>query len=142
MRGRGGVGGRAVAGAIAALVTGGLMAVIAAPTGGLAASMLGILALTLPLLLAGVFYGWLLDNERLRVGFGPGILYWVVAFPVARLFQELMVGSESMSFSEVLGDFVIYQAMVGSAFGLGFFLLHNQIAAWVTREESEGAAGS
>jgi hypothetical protein len=142
MRGRGGVGGRAVAGAIAALVTGVLMAVIAARAGGLAASMLGILALTLPLLLAGVLYGWLLDNERLRVGFGPGILYWVVAFPVARLSQELLVGSESMSFSEVLGDFMIFQAMVGSAFGLGFFLLHNQISAWMSGEEPGGAAGS
>jgi hypothetical protein len=141
MRSRGGVGGRAVAGAIVALVTGVLMAVIAARAGGLAASMLGILALTLPLLLAGVFYGWLLDSGRLRVGFGPGILYWVVAFPVARLSQELMVGSERMSVSEVLGDFMIFQALVGGAFGLGFFLLHSQISAWMSKEE-QGAAGS
>jgi hypothetical protein len=135
------VGGRAVAGAIAALVTGVLMAAIAAPTGGLSESMLGIVALTLPLLLAGVFYGWLLDSGRLRVGFGPGILYWVVAFPVARLSQELMVGSGTMSLSEVLGDFMIFQAFVGGAFGLGFFLLHNQISAWMSKEE-RGAAGS
>jgi hypothetical protein len=142
MRDRGGVGDRAVAGAIVALVTGVLMAVIAAPTGGLSRSILGILALTLPLLLAGVFYGWLLDNGRLRVGFGPGILFWVVAFPLARLSQELMVGSETMSMTELLGDFMIYQAIVGGAFGLGFFLLHNQISAWMIREEPEGAAGS
>jgi hypothetical protein len=142
MRDRGGVGDHAVAGAIVALVTGVLMAVIAAPTGGLSRSILGILALTLPLLLAGVFYGWLLDNGRLRVGFGPGILFWVVAFPLARLTQELMVGSESMSMAELLGDFMIFQALVGGAFGLGFFLLHNQISAWIIREEPEGAAGS
>jgi hypothetical protein len=141
MSGRGGVGDRAVAGAIVALVTGVLMAAIAAPTGGLSRSMLGIVALTLPLLLAGVFYGWLLDSGRLRVGFGPGILYWVVAFPVARLSQELIVGSETMSVSEVLGDFMIFQALVGGAFGLGFFLLHNQISAWMSKEE-RGAAGS
>lgn len=130
-----------MAGAIAALVTGVLMAVIAARAGGLAASMLGILALTLPLLVAGVFYGWLLDSERLRVGFGPGILYWVVAFPVARMSQELLVGSGTMSVSELLGDFMIFQALVGGAFGLGFFLLHNQISSWMSREEG-GAAGS
>jgi hypothetical protein len=135
------VGGRAVAGAIAAVVTGVLMAAIAAPTGGLSESMLGILALTLPLLLAGVFYGWLLDSGRLRVGFGPGILYWVVAFPLARLSQELMVGSGTMNVTEVLGDFMIFQALVGGAFGLGFFLLHNQISAWMSKEE-QGAAGS
>lgn len=135
------MGGRALAGAIAAVVTGVLMAAIAAPTGGLSESMLGIVALTLPLLLAGVFYGWLLDSGRLRVGFGPGILYWVVAFPVARLSQELMVGSETMSVSGVL-DFMIFQALVGGAFGLGFFLLHNQISSWMSKEEPEGAPGS
>ena len=109
---------------------------------GLGTVVLGILALTLPLLLAGMFYGWLLDNGRLRVGFGPGILFWVVAFPLARLSQELMVGSETMSMAELLGDFMIFQALVGGAFGLGFFLLHNQISAWMIREETEGAAGS
>jgi hypothetical protein len=139
---RGGMGGRAGAGAIAALVIGVLMAVIAAPTGGLSRSVLGIVALTLPLLLAGLFYGWLLDSGRLRVGFGPGILYWVVAFPLARLSQEFMVGSETMSVSEVLGDFMIFQALVGGAFGLGFFLLHNQISEWLGEEETGEAAGS
>ena len=65
-----------------------------------------------------------------------------MAFPLARLSQELMVGSETMSVSEVLGDFMIFQALVGGAFGLGFFLLHNQISAWMSREEPGGAAGN
>jgi hypothetical protein len=113
-----------VAGGVTAGVVGVLMAALTVPSGGLTASLLAIIVLTLALAAAGMSYGWLVESERLRGGFGSGILFWSAALPIARLFQELLVGS---GLGESLPSFLIYQALVGGAFGLGFLLLHNQI---------------
>jgi hypothetical protein len=116
---------RVVAGVFTALVAGGLMAALTASAGGLAGSLLGIVALTLTLVVAGAVYGWLVESERLSGGFGSGILFWTAALPAARVAQEMLVGEGVPD--GVLG-FVVYQALVGGAFGLGFLLLHNQIS--------------
>jgi hypothetical protein len=116
---------RVVAGVFTALVAGGLMAALTASAGGLAGSLLGIVALTLTLVVAGAAYGWLVESERLSGGFGSGILFWTAALPAARVAQEMLVGEGVPD--GVLG-FVVYQALVGGAFGLGFLLLHNQIS--------------
>jgi hypothetical protein len=115
-----------VAGGLTAVVTGGLMAALTASAGGLAGSLPAIAALTTSLAAAGLAYGWLVDGERMRGGFGPGILFWSAAFPAARLAQEIAVGAGP---SDGLPAFLIYQALVGGAFGLGFLLLHNQVTA-------------
>jgi uncharacterized membrane protein YhaH (DUF805 family) len=130
------------AGALTALVAGGVMAVLASSTGGLAASLPAIAGLTAVFGVAGVVYGWLVHTERLRAAFGPGILYWSVAFPAARLIFELAAGdgSSRSGLSDGLMPFLVYQAMVGGAFGLGFILLHNQITAllgWLVRPREE-----
>jgi hypothetical protein len=130
------LGPNAAAGALGATVTGGLMAVLASTAGGLSGSVLGILVLTAVLVAAGVFYGRLLDSGRMRAGFGPGILFWVVAFPVARMTHELMVGFSEKGMAGGVFEFAVYQAMVGGAFGLGFVLLHTVIAG-LLGEESE-----
>jgi hypothetical protein len=126
-----------LAGGLTALVTGGLMAALTASTGRLAGSLPAIVWLTLPLLAAGVAYGWLVDTERLTGGFGSGILFWTAAFPAARLAQEFLAAARVPD--DVL-SFVIYQALVGGAFGLGFLLLHNQISmllvAWRRRGDA------
>jgi hypothetical protein len=116
---------RVVAGVFTALVAGGLMAALTASAGGLAGSLLGIVALTLTLVVAGAVYGWLVESERLSGGFGSGILFWTAALPAARVAQEMFVGEGIPD--GVLG-FVVYQALVGGAFGLGFLLLQNQIS--------------
>jgi hypothetical protein len=116
---------RVVAGIFTALVAGGLMAALTASAGGLAGSMLGIVALTLTLVAAGAAFGWLVDTGRLSGGFGSGILFWTAALPVVRVAQEVLVGEGIPD--NVLG-FVIYQALVGGAFGLGFYLLQNQVS--------------
>lgn len=131
-----------VAGGVTGAVTGVLMATFTASSGGLTASLLAIVVLTLALVAGGLTYGWMVDNERVRAGFGSGILFWSAALPVARLFQELLVGS---GLRESLPSFLVYQAMVGGAFGLGFLLLHNQIWTWLSaierkRSRSEKAA--
>lgn len=115
-----------VAGGLTALVTGGLMAALTASAGGLAGSLPAIAALTVTLAVAGALYGWLVEVGRVRGGFGSGIVFWSVAFPIARLAQEVLVGS---GLSESLAAFLIYQALVGGAFGLGFLILHNQLSA-------------
>jgi hypothetical protein len=128
-----------VAGGLTAVLTGGLMAALTASSGGLPASVPAILALTLALAVAGTTYGWLVDRDRMRMGFGPGILFWSAALPAARLTQEVLVGS---GIRDSLPAFLVYQALVGGAFGLGFLLLHNQIWTWLSavseRKRSSG----
>jgi hypothetical protein len=119
------------AGALAAVVTGCLMAALTMSAGGLASSLPAIVALTGTLVVAGVLFGWMLDTERLRAGFGPGILYWIVTFPLVRFVQELMVEGGGSGLAEGVAGFFVFQAMVGGAFGLGFYLLHNQISTWL-----------
>jgi hypothetical protein len=85
-----------------------------------------ILALTIPLLAAGVLFGWLTDHDRLT--FGRALLYWAAAFSVCRLTQELLVGG-NREIKDGLVGFVLYQAIVGMLFGLGFLLLYQQVLA-------------
>ena len=84
-----------------------------------------ILALAIPLVGAGVLFGWLTDTERLS--FGRAILYWAAAFSVSRLTQQLLVGEGDVK--DGLIGFVVYQAFVGGLFGLGFLLLYEQVMA-------------
>jgi hypothetical protein len=84
-----------------------------------------ILALAIPLVGAGVLFGWLTDTERLS--FGRAILYWAAAFSVSRLTQQLLVGEGDVK--DGLIGFVVYQAFVGGLFGLGFLLLYEQVLA-------------
>jgi hypothetical protein len=123
------------AGALTALVAGGVMAVLASSGGELAASIPAIVGLTALLVVAGFVYGWLLETGRLREAFGPEILYWAIAFATARLLFELMVGDvdSRAGLSNGLVPFLVYQVMVGGAFGLGFVLVHNKVSALLRR---------
>ena len=122
-----------LAGGITALLAGGLMAALTASEGGLAGSLPAVVALTLPLAAAGAAYGWLVETEHLSGGFGSGILFWSAALPAARLAQVLLVGA---ALEESLPSFLIFQALVGGAFGLGFLLLQNQISILVAGARS------
>jgi hypothetical protein len=94
-----------------------------------------ILALAIPLLGAGVLFGWLTDTERLT--FGRAILYWAAAFSVSRLTQQLLVGEGDIK--DGLIGFVVYQAFVGGLFGLGFLLLYEQVLAGIRKVLGEPA---
>jgi hypothetical protein len=94
-----------------------------------------ILALAIPLLGAGVLFGWLTDTERLT--FGRAILYWAAAFSVSRLTQQLLVGEGDVK--DGLIGFVVYQAFVGALFGLGFLLLYEQVLAGLRKVLGEPA---
>jgi hypothetical protein len=97
-----------------------------------------ILALTIPLLVAGVLFGWLTATKRLD--FRSAILYWVAAFPAARLTQHLLVGQGALK--DGLIGFVIYQAIVGVVFGLGFLLLYQQLLAGIEKVLGHSAPGA
>ena len=128
---------RVVAGGFTAVVAGGLMAALTASAGGLSGSLPGIVALTLTLVVAGAVYGWLVDSERLSGGFGSGILFWTAALPVARVAQEMLVGE---GIPEGVVGFVVYQALVGGAFGLGFLLLQNQVSTLLLNVRTKRAS--
>lgn len=130
---------RVIAGGVTALVAGGLMAALTASAGGLAGSVPGIAALTLTLVVAGATYGWLVDSDRLQEGFGSGILFWTAALPAARVAQEILVGE---GLPDGVVAFVVYQALVGGAFGLGFLLLQNQISKWLLYSRAKRASAA
>jgi hypothetical protein len=118
------------AGALTGVLAGAVMAVLASSGGGLVASVPAIILLTALLVVAGVVYGWLVQTDRLRAAFGPGILYWSGAFATARLLFELWLGDPSSraGLSNGLMGFLAFQVMVGAGFGLGFVLVHNQVS--------------
>lgn len=116
-----------VAGALTAVVTGAVMALLVTLAGeGVSSFTAAILALTIPLLVAGVLFGWLTETERLD-SFGRAILYWAAAFAVSRLTQQLLVGEGEVK--DGLIGFVIYQAIVGMLFAFGFLLLYQYVLA-------------
>jgi hypothetical protein len=126
-----------LAGALTAVVTGGVMALLVTIAGREASSFTAaILALAIPLVGAGVLFGWLTDTERLS--FGRAILYWAAAFSVSRLTQQLLVGEGDVK--DGLIGFVVYQAFVGGLFGLGFLLLYEQVLAGFGKVLGEPAA--
>jgi hypothetical protein len=129
------------AGALSAAVAGGVMAALTASAGGLQASLPAVVTLTAALLGGGLLFGWLIHTERLRAGFGPGIVFWIAAWPAARLVQEALVagGGGEAGLSQGVAGFLMYQAMVGGAFGLGFVLLHSQIAMLLNRVGRDSA---
>jgi hypothetical protein len=73
--------------------------------------------------------------------------YWGAAFSASRLIQQLLVGDWPPK--DGLIGFLIYQAIVGMLFGLGFLLLHQRVLAGFDRvlgapatREAEGDAGT
>jgi uncharacterized membrane protein len=127
-----------LAGALTAVVTGGVMALLVTIAGeGAASFTAAILALTVPLLAAGVLFGWLTDHDRLT--FGRALLFWAAAFAVCRLAQELLVGDREIKDGPI--GFVLYQALVGTLFGLGYLLLYQQVLAGFRRVLGEPDGG-
>jgi hypothetical protein len=116
-----------LAGALTAVVTGAVMAFMVTIAGeGVSSFVAAILALTIPLLVAGLVFGWLTQTQRLH-SFGRAIVFWAAAFSVSRLTQQLLIGDTDVK--DGLIGFMIYQMIVGILFGLGFMLLYQQVLA-------------
>lgn len=138
----------ALTGLVTGLIVGALAAIGGAPTDFIVASGLG---LGVPLALFGVAYDLLLDAGKLRFGgVAPAALFGVIAFPISRLLQELVLtmifgyGVTLQQEANVL-QFLVFQALMGFGYGIGFLMIHSQImevSAWrhyrkQAREEGE-----
>jgi hypothetical protein len=125
-------------GALTAVVTGGVMAFLVTIGGGAPSSFTeAILALTVPLGVAGALFGWLMDRGRLH-SFGTALPYWAAAFSASRLIQQLLVGDGELKDGPI--GFAIYQALVGLIFALGFLMLYQQVLAGFNKVLGEPAA--
>jgi hypothetical protein len=119
----------------------GVMVALAAAAGQVGESLPGIVALTVPLLVAGVSFDVLVHSGRLRLGWGPGIVFWAFAFTLSRFLQEAVLHpwAEGPGLREGVVPFLAYQTIVGAGFGLGFLLLYQYMAAWLyEKERGEG----
>ncbi|GAA1023113.1 hypothetical protein Aple_097950 [Acrocarpospora pleiomorpha] len=130
-------------GVVAGAMAGGLTLLAGQSTGWAAVSAL---ALALPLGLFGGVYGTLLGPRLLggrfsslfRPGvFAPAGVFWLIAFPLSRLFQETAAGlvlHGEVFLSGGLGGFLAYQAMVSLGFAIGFLWLHERfMPQWLMR---------
>ncbi|NJP89996.1 hypothetical protein HCN51_11140 [Nonomuraea sp. FMUSA5-5] len=121
-------------GAVAGAMAGGLT-LLAGQSAGMAG--LAALALATPLALFGGLYGMLLGHGVFRPGtFGPIGLYWMAAFPVSRLAQEILVPTGGLA--EGAGPFLAYQAMISLGFAIGFLWMHERIMPqWLVRRAGD-----
>ncbi|MCF6468964.1 hypothetical protein FAF44_11275 [Nonomuraea sp. MG754425] len=117
-------------GAVAGAMAGGLTLFAGQPT---AMAALAALALATPLALFGGLYGMLLGHNVFRPGtFGPIGLYWMAAFPVSRLTQEIAAPTGGLI--EGVPAFLAYQAMIALGFAIGFLWLHERVMPhWLMR---------
>ena len=123
-------------GFVAGTLVGGLAAVAGAPTGYIIVAALG---LGIPLAIFGMIYDALLDAGKLDFGYAaPTALYGVLTFPIARLLQELVLTAifgQGITLQQESGvlSFLVYQAIMGFGYGIGFLMIHKQIiemSAW------------
>lgn len=95
-------------------------------------SVIAVVALAVPLGLFGAVYSVLLASGKVRRGgFAPACLFWLIAFPLARLLQEVLtrlvlLGEPGLP-PKVWG-FLAFQAIISAGFAIGFLWLHERIA--------------
>lgn len=116
-------------GFIAGLVAGGLAGFIGQPAGW---ALVTGLALGIPLALLGAGYTMLLVQNKVRLGgFAPAALYWLFAYPAARLLHEVLtstiLGGSPKLPPDVFG-FLAYQGIVSAGFAIGFLWMHERVA--------------
>ncbi|GAA1636687.1 hypothetical protein AB0C27_03080 [Nonomuraea sp. NPDC048882] len=121
-------------GAVAGAIAGGLTLLAGQPTG---MAALAALALAMPLGLFGGLYGMLLGHGVFRPGtFGPVGLYWMAAFPVSRLAQEVLAPTGGLA--EGVPAFLAYQAMIALGFAIGFLWMHERLMPhWLVRRAGD-----
>jgi hypothetical protein len=115
-------------GVSAGAVAGGVALVAGLPAGYVVATTIG---LGVPLAAFGVGYSMLLASGRIRLGgVAPAALYWLFAFPLARLVHEVLVdvvSGRAVALPDGLVKFVAYQAMVSLGWAVGFIWMHEYV---------------
>ncbi|SDY53323.1 hypothetical protein SAMN05216215_1028101 [Saccharopolyspora shandongensis] len=115
-------------GAVSALFAGGLALI-----GGMPASWAAVtaVALGLPLAAFGTGCSALREHGVLRGGtFAPVALYWMIAFPAARLVQDVgtrLILDERLDWPPHPLAFLAYQALISVGFAIGFVWVHERL---------------
>lgn len=121
----------AVIGFAGGLITGGMAAGGGLP---LDYAILAGLGLGIPLAVLGAGYDWLLASGRIRLGgVAPAALYWLLAFPLARLLHETVLdigAGRALALPEGLLPFLAYQAILSLGYAIGFIWLHENMGAY------------
>ncbi|WP_158888738.1 hypothetical protein [Amycolatopsis anabasis] len=116
-------------GLVAGVTAGALALIVGQPV---AWAVTTALTLGLPLGLFGGGYGLLIVHGRVRIGgFAPVALYWLAAFPAARLVHEILTRLVLTGHAGLPDDplgFVAYQGIISAGFAIGFLWLHERIA--------------
>ncbi|MBA3790014.1 MAG: hypothetical protein H0X23_02075 [Rubrobacter sp.] len=111
------------------LIAGGLAALGGLPFAYVA---LTTLALGVPLAVMGAGYDAILASGRIRLGgVAPAMLYWIPAFPLARLFHEVVLDigfGRAVVLPEALMSFLTFQAIMSVGYTIGFLWLHENVA--------------
>jgi hypothetical protein len=95
-------------------------------------ALVAVITLGVPLGLFGAVYSVLIALGRVRIGgFAPACLFWLFAFPVARLLQEVLtrlvlVGEPGLP-PQAWG-FLAFQGIISAGFAFGFLWLHERLA--------------
>ncbi|MDI2028123.1 hypothetical protein QFW96_05860 [Saccharopolyspora sp. TS4A08] len=91
----------------------------------------GGLLLAVPLAVFGAGCSALRLSGRLRTGaFAPIALYWLIAFPLARLIQEVgtrLVVGDGFALPPQPGSFLVYQALISIGFTIGFVWVQERL---------------
>ncbi|MCP2245539.1 hypothetical protein [Lentzea aerocolonigenes] len=131
----------AFVGLAAGLIAGGLAALVGQPLGW---ALVTTVALGLTLGAFGGAFGLLVAAGRLPAGrFAPVALYWLVAFPLARLVHEVTVGlvlTGQARLPSDLAGFLAYQGIVSLGWAIGFLWLHERVALRLRQSRSGAAA--
>ncbi|MER7082049.1 hypothetical protein SAMN02982929_01044 [Saccharopolyspora kobensis] len=110
-----------VIGVVGALFADGLAVLSGVPAGW---AVVTAVALGVPLAAFGAGCSALRARGVLRGGaFAPVALYWLLAFPLARLVQEVVTGlvlAGRLVLPPQLAAFLVYQALISVGFAIGF----------------------
>ena len=118
-----------VIGLLGGVIAGGMVAV-----GGLSlpGAVVAGLALAVPLAIAGAGFELLLAKGRIPLGpLAPAALYWLVAFPLARVVHAALVNlfaGDPVAVPHGWLDFVVYNMLLSVGFAIGFWWLHQSFA--------------
>lgn len=118
----------ALIGLLGGAVAGGLAGLAGLPG---AVTVIAAVALALPLAVAGAGYDLLLAAGKMRLGgVAPAVVYWLVAFPLARLIHQgasSFAAVGAFSYPDGVWSFLAYQAILSIGFTIGFIWLHEHL---------------
>ena len=118
-----------VIGVLCGIITGGALA-----AGGLALDVALVAGVTLALLFAlgGAGFELLLARGRFPLSaLTPVVLFWAVAFPIARILHAAVLdlyAGEAVAVPNGWLGFIVYQMLLSVAFGIGYWWLHENFA--------------